>query len=142
MGPNQFTVFSGGTITELDLVAGSQAVDDLYKTQFSVFLHNLAQRQPDALIGLNIGTANLYGRNGQGELADAGTLYLREHYIFPSTGLSGYAGINKFWDNSALASAGQNAFFKQPLAMDELGILAILKRIGKQTNTLLWRCSI
>ena len=96
-------------------------MDDLYKTQFSAFLHNLAQRQPDALIGLNIGTANLYGRNGQGELADAGTLYLREHYIFPSTGLSGYAGINKFWDNSALASAGQNVIFQATTRYGRVG---------------------
>lgn len=121
LGPNQFTIFSGGTITELGWVAGSQAGDELYKRQFSAFLHNLAQRQPDALIGLNIGTANLYGRNGQGELADAGTLYLREHYIFPSTGLSGYAGINKFWDNSALASTGQNVIFQATTRYGRVG---------------------
>ena len=32
---------------------------------------------------LNIGTANLYGRNGQPHLLESGSLYLREHYIYP-----------------------------------------------------------
>ena len=66
----------------------------------------------NALIGLNIGTANLYGRNGQSHLVEAGSLYLREHYIFPSTGLSGYAGIAKFWDNSALAHSGNSVIYQ------------------------------
>ena len=142
LGPNQFTVFSGGTITELDLVAGSQAVDDLYKTQFSVFLRQLAQRQPDALIGLNIGTANLYGRNGQVNWLMRGRCTYVNITSFHPQGclvmlVSISFGITRHWP-----AQDKTSFFKQPLAMDELGILAILKRIGKQTNALLWRCSI
>ncbi|WP_139312202.1 hypothetical protein [Vibrio ponticus] len=112
IGANQFTVYSGGTVTELGLVVDSDAADTLYKQQFSSFLNRLAQREADALIGLNIGTANLYGRNGQTHLVDAGSLYLREHYLFPSTGFTGYAGIAKFWDNSALAEQGNSVIFQ------------------------------
>ncbi|MFZ3512689.1 hypothetical protein LC147_06340 [Vibrio harveyi] len=97
LGANQFYIYSGGMVDELGLVAGSQAADDAYKAQFSAFLNKLATLDPDALIGLNIGTANLYGRNGQSHLVKAGSLYLREHYLFPSTGFSGYAGLAKFW---------------------------------------------
>ncbi|MHA2879258.1 hypothetical protein ACXZ7R_23065 [Vibrio campbellii] len=112
LGANQFYVYSGGTVDELGSVAGSQAADDAYKAQFSAFLNKLATLDADALIGLNIGTANLFGRNGQNYLVDAGFLYLREHYLFPSTGFSGYSGLAKFWDNSALAKAGQKVIYQ------------------------------
>ncbi|WP_050908345.1 hypothetical protein [Vibrio harveyi] len=112
LGANQFYIYSGGMVDELGLVAGSQAADDAYKAQFSAFLNKLATLDPDALIGLNIGTANLYGRNGQSHLVKAGSLYLREHYLFPSTGFSGYAGLAKFWDNAALAKAGQKVIYQ------------------------------
>ena len=112
LGANQFYIYSGGMVDELGLVAGSQAADDAYKAQFSAFLNKLATLDPDVLIGLNIGTANLYGRNGQSHLVKAGSLYLREHYLFPSTGFSGYAGLAKFWDNAALAKAGQKVIYQ------------------------------
>ncbi|GLR05867.1 hypothetical protein GCM10007906_34550 [Vibrio hyugaensis] len=112
IGPNQFYVYSGGTVEELGFVAGSEDADELYKAQFSAFLNKLATLHVDSLIGLNIGTANLYGRNGQSHLINAGSLYLREHYLFPSTGFSGYAGLAKFWDNSALAKADQKVIFQ------------------------------
>ena len=112
LGANQFYVYSGGNVDELGLVAGSQAADDAYKAQFSAFLNKLATLDADALIGLNIGTANLFGQNGQNHLVEAGSLYLREHYLFPSTGFSGYAGLAKFWDNSALAKAGQKVIYQ------------------------------
>lgn len=112
LGANQFYIYSGGMVDELGLVAGSQAADDAYKAQFSAFLNKLATLDPDALIGLNIGTANLYGRNGQSHLVKAGSLYLREHYLFPSTGFSGYAGLAKFWDNAALAKVGQKVIYQ------------------------------
>ncbi|MFA0483515.1 hypothetical protein [Vibrio sp. 10N.222.55.B11] len=112
IGSNQFYVHSGGHVQELGAVAGSNQADDLYKQQFSAFLKNLSALESDASIGLNIGTANLLGRNGQSHLSEAGSLYLREHYIFPSTGFSGYSGISKFWDNSALAYNGQSVIFQ------------------------------
>ncbi|MHC6804259.1 hypothetical protein ACYTR9_28315, partial [Vibrio antiquarius] len=112
LGENQFYVYSGGGVDELGLLAGSQAADDAYKAQFSAFLNKLATLDEDALIGLNIGTANLFGRNGQNHLVNAGSLYLREHYLFPSTGFSGYAGLAKFWDNSALAKVGQKVIYQ------------------------------
>ncbi|ENC6709723.1 hypothetical protein ABKY54_004333 [Vibrio harveyi] len=112
LGANQFYIYSGGMLDELGLVAGSQAADDAYKAQFSAFLNKLATLDPDVLIGLNIGTANLYGRNGQSHLVKAGSLYLREHYLFPSTGFSGYAGLAKLWDNAALAKAGQKVIYQ------------------------------
>lgn len=112
LGANQFYIYSGGMVDELGLVAGSQAADDAYKAQFSAFLNKLATLDPDVLIGLNIGTANLYGRNGQSHLVKAGSLYLREHYLFPSTGFSGYAGLAKFWDNAALAKAGKKVIYQ------------------------------
>ncbi|MFH4467832.1 hypothetical protein INT50_23505 [Vibrio diabolicus] len=112
LGENQFYVYSGGTVDELGLVAGSQAADDAYKAQFSAFLNKLATLDANALIGLNIGAANLFGRNGQNHLVGAGSLYLREHYLFPSTGFSGYAGLAKFWDNSALAKVGQKVIYQ------------------------------
>ncbi|UTZ24574.1 hypothetical protein [Vibrio campbellii] len=112
LGANQFYVYSGGNVDELGLVAGSQAAEDAYKAQFSAFLNKLATLDADALIGLNIGTANLFGQNGQNHLVEAGSLYLREHYLFPSTGFSGYAGLAKFWDNSALAKAGQKVIYQ------------------------------
>lgn len=112
LGSNQFFVYSGGNITELQAIAGSDEADSLYKNHFSSFLNRLATDQPGTLVGLNIGTANLYGRNGQSHLIDAGSLYLREHYLFPTTGFSGYAGISKFWDNSALAQSGSSVIFQ------------------------------
>ncbi len=112
LGANQFYVYSGGNVDELGLVAGSQAAEDAYKAQFSAFLNKVATLDADALIGLNIGTANLFGQNGQNHLVEAGSLYLREHYLFPSTGFSGYAGLAKFWDNSALAKAGQKVIYQ------------------------------
>ena len=106
LGRNQFTLYSGGNIAELGVIAGSTDADELYKQQFSAFLKRLTAVIDKPLIGLNIGTANLYGRNGQLHLLDAGNLYFREHYISPSTGFSGYAGLSKFWDNSALGYSG------------------------------------
>ncbi len=112
LGENQFYVHSGGNIQELGSIAGSTQADELYKTQFSNFLKNLSSLNSDALIALNIGTANLLGRNGQSHLVEAGSLYLREHYLFPSTGFSGYSGISKSWDNSALAYVDQSVIFQ------------------------------
>ncbi|PML47508.1 hypothetical protein BCT35_19255 [Vibrio lentus] len=112
LGENQFYVHSGGTVQELGLIAGSTEADQLYKTQFAHFLKSLASLNSDALIALNIGTANLFGRNGQSHLVEAGSLYFREHYLFPSTGFSGYSGISKLWDNSALAYADQSVIFQ------------------------------
>ncbi|CAH6879868.1 conserved hypothetical protein [Vibrio chagasii] len=106
LGSNQFDIYSGGNIAELDAIAGSTEADERYKQQFSAFLKRLTAVNDKPLIGLNIGTANLYGRNGQSHLIDAGNLYFREHYIFPSTGFSGYGGLSKFWDNSALGYSG------------------------------------
>ncbi len=112
LGENQFYVHSGGNVQELGLIAGSPEADQLYKTQFAHFLKSLSSLNSDALIALNIGTANLFGRNGQSHLVEAGSLYLREHYLFPSTGFSGYSGISKLWDNSALAYADQSVIFQ------------------------------
>ncbi|MEZ8698793.1 hypothetical protein [Vibrio lentus] len=112
LGENQFYVYSGGTVQELGLIAGSPEADQLYKTQFAHFLKSLASLNSDDLIALNIGTANLFGRNGQSHLVEAGSLYFREHYLFPSTGFSGYSGISKSWDNSALAYADQSVIFQ------------------------------
>ncbi|MCC4782983.1 hypothetical protein CSB62_20085 [Vibrio splendidus] len=112
LGENQFYVHSGGNVQELGLIAGSPEADQLYKTQFAHFLKSLSSLNSDALIALNIGTANLFGRNGQSHLVEAGSLYLREHYLFPSTGFSGYSGISKSWDNSALAYADQSVIFQ------------------------------
>ncbi|CAH6853170.1 conserved hypothetical protein [Vibrio chagasii] len=106
LGSNQFDIYSGGNIAELDAIAGSTEADERYKQQFTAFLKRLTAVNDKPLIGLNIGTANLYGRNGQAHLIDAGNLYFREHYIFPSTGFSGYGGLSKFWDNSALGYSG------------------------------------
>lgn len=106
LGSNQFDVYSGGNIAELGAIAGSTEADQGYKQQFSAFLKRLTAVNDKPLIGLNIGTANLYGRNGQSHLIGAGNLYFREHYIFPSTGFSGYGGLSKFWDNSALGYSG------------------------------------
>ncbi|MFM2606917.1 hypothetical protein AAFX30_04730 [Vibrio chagasii] len=106
LGSNQFDIYSGGNIAELDAIAGSTEADERYKQQFTTFLKRLTAVNDKPLIGLNIGTANLYGRNGQAHLIDAGNLYFREHYIFPSTGFSGYGGLSKFWDNSALGYSG------------------------------------
>lgn len=106
LGSNQFDIYSGGNIAELGVIAGSIDADERYKQQFSALLKRLTAVIDKPLIGLNIGTANLYGRNGQSHLLGAGNLYFREHYIFPSTGFSGYSGLSKFWDNSALAYSG------------------------------------
>lgn len=112
IGPNQFHILSGGNVEELGKVAGTQEAIELYQNQFSNFLKSLSSLESDSLISVNIGTANLYGRNGQSHLLDAASLYLREHYLFPSTGFSGYAGISKFWDNSALARKGKKVIFQ------------------------------
>ncbi len=112
LGANQFEVYSGGKLSEIDLVVGSSQADTWYQELFATFLKRLADELPNSLISINIGTANLFGRNGQNHLTDAGSLYLREHYLFPSTGFSGYAGIAKFWDNSVLAQNGQKVLFQ------------------------------
>ncbi|MEZ9794643.1 hypothetical protein AB4283_21030, partial [Vibrio splendidus] len=112
LGSNQFEVHSGGTIQELGLVVESDEADKRYKEQFADFLKQLSVSDDTLSIGLNIGTANLYGRNGQSHLIDSGNLYFREHYLFPSTGFSGYAGLSKFWDNSALANTDSNVIFQ------------------------------
>lgn len=112
IGRNQFEVYSGGTVCELGFIVGSVEADNVYKEQFSAFLNGLQINQDRPSIGLNIGTANLYGRNGQAHLIKAGDLYFREQYLFPSTGFSGFNGLSKFWDNSALAYAGSNVIFQ------------------------------
>jgi hypothetical protein len=83
LGKNQFTIYSGGTVAELGLIAGSDLGDTLYKQQFSDFLIALHTRQPNALIGLNIGTTNLLGRNGQNEIINSAELYLESIIFFP-----------------------------------------------------------
>ncbi|PML56403.1 hypothetical protein [Vibrio lentus] len=112
MGSNQFEVYMGGKVSEMELIVGSDDADQVYQTQFTSFLQNLTAHDSNPVVGLNIGTANLYGRHGQSHLIKAGNVYLREHYLFPSTGFSGYAGLSKFWDNSALAHSKQNVIFQ------------------------------
>lgn len=112
IGGNQFVVYSGGHVAELDAIAGSKQAQQVYQQQFANFLLGLSELDSDALISVNIGTANLYGRNGQSHLIESASLYLREHYLFPSTGFSGYAGLSKFWDNSALAHAGKKVIYQ------------------------------
>ncbi|MDR9826216.1 hypothetical protein RCJ22_11405 [Vibrio sp. FNV 38] len=112
IGANQFSIYSGGQITELGTKVGSDEAERYYQELFSSFLQSLSSSISDALVSVNIGTANLYGRNGQSHLRQAASLYLREHYVFPSTGLSGYSGLAKFWDNSALAHQSKSVIFQ------------------------------
>ena len=56
LGSNQFDIYSGGNIAELDAIAGSTEADERYKQQFSAFLKRLTAVNDKPLIGLNIGT--------------------------------------------------------------------------------------
>lgn len=112
IGPNQFTIVSGGNISEWDLpITGSSAITR-YENEFQSFLKSLSILHPKMMIGLNIGPANLYGKNGQHYLIDTGSLYLREHYIYPSIGMTGYSGISKMWDNLAFAEKSIKTIFQ------------------------------
>ncbi|MFB9217159.1 hypothetical protein [Vibrio sinaloensis] len=112
IGANQFHVHSGGKVLELGAVVGSTDANRLYQQHFADFLTELASSNSDALISVNIGTANMLGRNGQTSLLGSASLYLREHYLVPSMGLSGYVGLAKFWDNAVLAQGGHKVIYQ------------------------------
>lgn len=139
LGPNQFHVYSGGRVAELDVVAGSEAADQLYQTQFAKFLQDLSERQNNSLISVNVGTANLLGRNGQQALTEAASLYLREHYIFPSTGLVATLGLRNTGITPYLRTTDVVSSFKRVPDMDASSILVAQRIIGSKTNTQHWR---
>ena len=101
----EFDVVSGGRLLEYDGVINQASAERAYRQAFANVLTDIA-RETERFLGANISMLNAYGESsGIGDYLPAFSLFLREGYIRPSLGLSGWFGLNRAWDTFALAAA-------------------------------------
>lgn len=101
----EFDVVSGGRLQEYDGVVNQAATENAYRQAFARVLTEIATKT-ERFLGANISMLNAYGETSDiGDYLPAFSLFLREGYIRPSLGLSGWFGLNRAWDTFALAAA-------------------------------------
>lgn len=123
----EFTLVSGGRLLEYDGVVTSDATERSYHTGFINTLSTLREGT-GSILGANISMVNLWsGEGGAGDFLPAFSVFLREGYIRPSLGLSGWFGLNRTWDTFALAARGRWSIL---MAMANRG-----SRVSREGNT-------
>ena len=101
----EFDVVSGGRLLEYHGLIHQPATEAAYRQAFAGVLGNIAD-ETDRFLGANISMLNAYGEDsGIDDYLPSFSLFLREGYIRPSLGLSGWFGLNRAWDTFALAAA-------------------------------------
>ncbi len=99
-----FTVVSGGRLREFDGLVSEEKTENAYRSQFARVLTQIDQ-DTGYFVGANISMLNPYEKKTSArEFLPAFSVLLREGYIRPSLGLSGWFGLNRAWDTFALAA--------------------------------------
>ncbi len=112
LGPRQFTVQSGGLLSEYKGRIQDDRTVAAYTKVMAKLLRSLQRRKiagtPVDVAG-NISDINIYQDPKFHNFITALNVFLREGYLLPAMGLSGYSGVNKLWDTFALAHAGKDS---------------------------------
>lgn len=107
LGKNQFTVVSGGRLSELPLQAGTKEAATEYAVQLAGFLRQVKQKTQTSWLAANISELNLWHYSvWPMQLREVIDLWLREHYLTPSMGLE---RMQHAWETFALAKAGDKS---------------------------------
>ncbi|MCW8328080.1 hypothetical protein MD588_04595 [Photobacterium sp. SDRW27] len=107
LGRNQFTVISGGKISELPLQAGTEEAASEYALQLARFLLQVKQTTHTHWLAANISELNLWHYSvWPPQLREVIDLWLREHYLSPAMGLQ---RMQRSWDSFALAKTGDKS---------------------------------
>ena len=118
LGPRQFTVQSGGLLTEFKGRVQDDRTVQAYTNAMAKLLRLLQRRkisgQPVDVAG-NISDINIFQDEEYHTFITALNVFLREDYLRPAIGLSGYTGVNKLWDTFALAHAGKDSIIMSML---------------------------
>ncbi len=108
LGDNQFTVISGGRVLEKNkIVVGKKQAAIAYGKDMARFFLYLKKRYPQYQLAANISEYNPWKiSEWPPELINNLNIWLREHYLRPSIGLT---RLQKSWDNFALAKQGDKS---------------------------------
>ncbi|WP_461535701.1 hypothetical protein [Spongorhabdus nitratireducens] len=112
LGPRQFEVVSGGSLIEYDGRVQDDETITAYTRAMAKLLRQLQRRKIDGQpvdVAGNISDINVYEDEEYHLFITALNVFLREAYLLPAMGLSGYTGINRLWDTFALAHAGRQS---------------------------------
>ncbi|MEJ2764251.1 hypothetical protein VV869_09855 [Photobacterium sp. MCCC 1A19761] len=107
LGENQFRVTQGGRIAELSERAGTASAATTYAAQQADFLQLVKQRTDTHWLAANISRLNVWQDSvWPAELRSVVDLWLREHYLHPSMGLT---RMQQGWEQFALGKAGDKS---------------------------------
>jgi hypothetical protein len=108
LGDNQFTVVSGGELLEKNkIIVGKKNATISYGKDMANFFLYLKKRYPQYQLAANISEYNPWKiAEWPPELIKNLNIWLREHYLRPSIGLT---RLQKSWDNFALAKQGDKS---------------------------------
>jgi len=105
IGSNIFEIVSGGQLSEYNgQLIQDKAVQTAYIEDFKATLNTIKTASGSEWISANISAENLFTDSQNLSFLEPLDAVLREDYLLPSLGLSGYFGVNKTWDNFALAA--------------------------------------
>ena len=105
LGEDSFQIVSGGQLAEYAGRVQDEAVQKTYVEDFKSTLETIKETTGSEWISANISAENLFTESERLPFISSLDAVLREDYLTPSLGLSGYFGVNKAWDNFALAAA-------------------------------------
>lgn len=126
LGEDSFDVISGGQLAEYNGRIQESVIQNAYVDDFKATLAVIKSTTNSEWISANISAENLFTKAERLPFIESLDAVLREDYLLPSMGLSGYFGVNKAWDNFALA------------AQDIKSVITLHHRYGrvaKQANT-------
>lgn len=104
---DQFDVLFGGKILEVPIMAGTVKAANVYADQLADFFELVKQTTGSKWLAANISELNLWEYSGWPKaLRNVVDVWLREHYLSPSIGLT---RLQSYWDNYALAALGDKS---------------------------------
>lgn len=106
---NAFKVHSGGKLLEYNGSIQEESIQNQYREDFKTTLNVIKSMTNSEWISANTSAENIFVNPERLQFLPSIDAYLREGYLKPSLGLSGYFGVNKTWDNFALAHANKKS---------------------------------
>lgn len=106
LGDDSFLIRSGGQLQEYAGRVQDEATQQAYREGFKITLAHIKAVTSSQWLSANISAENLFVKPERQTFVEILDAVLREDYLRPSLGLSGYFGVNKAWDNFALTAAG------------------------------------
>ena len=109
LAEDSFKVISGGSLAEYKGKVQDETVQNSYREDFKSTLGVIKTTSQSEWISANISAENIFVNQERLQFLSSLDALLREDYLRPSLGLSGYFGLNKTWDNFALAQADKKS---------------------------------